>query len=62
MDTSLIDNLEFDGIDFNDYPDFCDFFVISADYDGTPMTEDQLTDLNENYREFCYDKLMDKLY
>jgi len=42
MDYSKITNIEFDGIDDNDYPDFADAHIISADYDGEPMTEDSL--------------------
>jgi hypothetical protein len=38
MDYKLIDNIEVDGIDFKDCPDFCDAFIASADYDGKPMT------------------------
>lgn len=26
LDLSEIDNIEFDGIDYNDYPDYCDAF------------------------------------
>ena len=58
MNTSEIDNIEFDGIDDNDFPDFCDAFVSSADYDGAEMTPDQLDDLNENHRDFVSDQLI----
>ena len=34
MNYDLIDNIELDGIDTNDYPDFCDAYIVSADYDG----------------------------
>ena len=34
MNYDLIDNIEVDGIDTNDYPDFTDAFIVSADYDG----------------------------
>ena len=26
LDLRKVDNMEFDGIDFSDYPDFCDAF------------------------------------
>ena len=48
LDYSKISNVFMDGIDFNDYPDFCDAYVESADYDGRPMTEDELEILNED--------------
>jgi hypothetical protein len=46
----------------DDYPDFCDAFVVSADMNGWPMNSEELEDLNENYREFIYEKLIDKLF
>ena len=48
MDYKLIDNIEVDDIDTSDYPDFCDAFISSADYNGKPMTDDQLDKLNED--------------
>ena len=48
MDYKLIDNVEFDNIDYTDYPDFCDAFISSADYNGVEMTEEQLNELNND--------------
>lgn len=48
LDYSKIDNIDIDGIDTRDYPDFCDAFISSADYDGVEMTDDQLDELNED--------------
>ncbi|NQW26179.1 MAG: hypothetical protein HQ473_07455 [Cryomorphaceae bacterium] len=53
MDYSKIDNVEIDGIDTNDYPDFCDAYIASADYDGVPMTDEQLDEVNDN-SDFVY--------
>jgi hypothetical protein len=61
MDTSKIDNIEFDDLCHSDSPDYCDAFISSADLDGVPMTEDQLAELNED-SEFVHEKLMDYLY
>ena len=60
MDYSKIDNIVFDGIDHNDRPDYCDAYILSADYDGEEMTEEQLDELNED-RNFVYEKLHDYL-
>jgi hypothetical protein len=57
----LIDNIEVDGIDTNDYPDFTDAFIVSADYDGKPMTEEQLNTLNEDY-SFVHDSVYTHLF
>jgi hypothetical protein len=48
MDYNKIDNIEVDGIDTKDYPDFCDAYIESADYDGKPMTDEQLEKINED--------------
>jgi hypothetical protein len=44
----IIDNILVGGIDGNDYPDFCDAFIESADIDGVAATEKQLDELNED--------------
>jgi hypothetical protein len=61
MDTSKIDNIKFEDINYDDYPDFCDAFISSADFDGVSMTEIELDELNED-RDFVHEKLMDYLY
>ena len=55
-----ITNVEFEGIDYSDYPDFCDAYIISADLDGVPMTEAQLEALNES--DLRYELLMNYIY
>ena len=50
-------DLEFDGIDFTDYPDFCDAYVASARWEDTG---EELTDLElENLNDQCGDKVYD---
>jgi hypothetical protein len=61
LDYTKISDIEFDGIDTEDYPDFCDAFIISANYDGEPMTEEQLEEVNED-GSFVYESLMNHLY
>lgn len=61
LNYDLIDNIEFEGIDHNDYPDYCDAYIISADYNGREMTEDEIEELNDD-SGFVYDKLMNFLY
>jgi hypothetical protein len=56
MDYSLISNIRFDGIDHNDYPDYCDVSVLSAYYDGVDMTDEQIEQLNED-RGVCLRKI-----
>lgn len=60
MDYKKIDNIAVDGIDTKDYPDFCDAYISSADYDGVPMTDEQLDELNED-GDYVYGHIMDYL-
>ena len=62
FDLSLIDNIELDGIDTKDYPDFCDAFISAADYDGREMTKEELDALNSEYPEFVYDEVINSLF
>ncbi len=48
FDYSKITNIEMDNVNWSDYPDFTDAYIESADYEGVPMTENQLDDLNED--------------
>ena len=61
MDYKLIDNIDIDGIDYSDYPDFCDAFICAADYDGKPMNQDQLDILNED-SQFVYECVENYLF
>ena len=61
MNYKLIDNIEVDAIDTKDYPDFCDAFISHADYDGKPMTEEQLEEVNED-RYFVYECVLNHLF
>ena len=43
-----VTNIELGGVDMNDYPDFCDAYVESAEkLDGTPLTEVELEAFSE---------------
>jgi len=61
LHTGKITNVTFDGIDHNDYPDYVDAYVVSADIDGRPMTEEEIDELNGD-SDLVYDLLMDYLY
>jgi hypothetical protein len=61
LDYKKISNIEFVGINHNDAPDYCDAYIVSAEYDGEEMTETQIEELNDD-RGFVYESLMDYLY
>lgn len=61
LDYSQIENVEVDGIDYADAPDFCDAFVASATYKGREMTQAELDRLNED-SQFVYEAVQNHLY
>jgi hypothetical protein len=61
LDYSRIEDIEVDGIDTRDYPDFCDAFVASATYKGREMTDAELERLNED-SDFVYECVQERLY
>jgi hypothetical protein len=61
IDYTKITNVELDGVDTSDYPDFCDAYIVSADYDGEPMSEKMLEKLNED-GEFVHQKVFEQIY
>jgi len=58
MDYKKISNVTVGGIDYSDYPDFCDAYIESADYNGVAMDEEQLDKLNED-KYFVHDCLLE---
>ena len=61
IDYKLIEDVEVDGIDYADYPDFCDAFIASAIYDGKPMSDEMLDELNEDY-DFVYESITNYIF
>lgn len=61
MDYKKITNIKVEGIDHKDYPDYCDAYIASADYDGIPMTEEQIEEINEG-GDFVYQAVTNHLY
>ena len=62
LDLSKIEDIEFDGINHDDYPDYCDAFVTSATYKGRDLTEEELEWVGDEHSDWVYEKLMDYLY
>ena len=55
-------NAEIDGVDTRDAPDFCDAFVSYAEHeDGTPLTQKELDDLNENHGDIVHQLVWEHL-
>jgi len=62
IDVDLIDNIKFSGIDWKDYPDFCDAYIESAEYDGREMTEEELDYVMDKHRDFVHEKLWNHIF
>jgi len=60
LDYSKIDNIEMDDVHTWDYPDFCDAFIESADYDGKEMTDEQLEEINSD-GDFVYECVLNHI-
>jgi hypothetical protein len=61
LDYSLIDNVEIDGVDTADYPDFGDAYIVSADYNGREMTDDEIELLNDD-GDFVLEKVYEYIF
>ena len=48
LDYSKISNVQVGGVDMQDFPDFCDAYIESADYGDREMTDEELDILNED--------------
>jgi hypothetical protein len=59
LNYSLISNIEFKGINHRDYPDYCDAYIVSAEYDGKEMAQEQIEMLDS---DFVYEKLMEQIF
>ena len=61
LDYTKIEDVEVDGIDTNDYPDFCDAYIAAATYKGRAMTDEELGTLNGD-SSYVYGRITDKIY
>lgn len=56
-----LEDIEVDGINTGDYPDFCDAYICDCLVDGEPATDEQLEEINED-GELVYDCVLEKIY
>lgn len=61
LDYSKISDVDIDGIDHRDAPDYVDSFICSASYDGRPMTDEEIDVLNDD-SDYVYECLMNYLH
>ena len=63
IDIKKIEDLEIDGVDSKDYPDFCDAFFTHAIWieTGKELTEDELIELSETHQELLNEMAYESL-
>jgi hypothetical protein len=56
-------SLEIDGVDTRDYPDFVDTYFSYATFeDGTNLTDEELDELSDEYRDVAQEMAHESLY
>ena len=61
IDFKKIEVIEVDGINHYDYPDYVDAYISEADYDGKPMSDEMLDEINDN-DEFRYETVWNYIH
>jgi hypothetical protein len=64
LNDRLVVDIEIDGIDSSDYPDFCDAYFCSAYYDdtGEQLSDQDLEKLQDLFPEVLWEKCFDRLH
>ena len=58
-----ITKYEVSSIDYKDYPDFCDAYISYAENEnGDILTEDELTELNDNHKDYVYELIISYIF
>jgi hypothetical protein len=59
IDFKKITNVEIENIQMFDHPDFCDAFLVDADYGDEPMSEKMINYINDNEYGFINEYIHD---
>ena len=58
-----LQSLEIDGVDTRDYPDLVDAYISAGSFvDGTEMSDDELTQLEDQYGDIVHELALDSLH
>jgi len=55
-------DVQVEGINMRDYPDFVDAYLASGKIDDRELTDAELDDINDNNLDFVYDCVLEELY
>ena len=53
--------VEIGGLDWNDYPDFCDAYIEDCEIDGVQATEEHLDEINDD-SQLVYELVMEYVW
>lgn len=64
MNLENITDIEIDGIDMSDYPEFCDAFISAASWKdtGVALSDSELDELHDLHPDFVYESVVASLY
>mgnify|MGYP005676459239 CR=1 FL=1 len=59
-----VTDVEVDGVDQKDYPDFCDAYIESAKFvsSGKELNDDELEKLKEENADLFFEDIMEQIY
>ena len=57
IDYNKIEVLEVSDINHYDYPEYSDAYISEANYNGNPMSDEMLDELNDNHLEFVHQQV-----
>jgi len=61
IDYKKVEVIEIDGVNHGDYPDYVDAYISEAEYDGKPMTDEMIDEINDN-DQFRYEAVWDYIH
>ena len=57
IDFKKVEVLEVSNINHYDYPEYSDAYISEANYNGNPMNDDMLDEINDNHPDFVYQQV-----
>ena len=57
IDFKKVEVLEVSDINHYDYPEYCDAYISEANYNGKPMSDKMLDEINDNHPEFVHQQV-----
>ena len=62
IDFKKVEVLEVSNINHYDYPEYSDAYISEANYNGNPMNDDMLDEINDNHPDFVYEKVWEYIH